>query len=116
MYIQEDPNGYNDFSSKNHYARLYQYDLNTGALKVVLECDQINAASQGYGSINSTWEITGMIDISDIINVAGTFIVMTQNHGWEPADGSAFTDPNANPNPDSRKEGSMMYVIKGLDR
>lgn len=115
-YIQEDPNGYFDNADKMHYARLYQYNLNTGALKVVLECDQDVAAAQGYGTTSGIWELTGMIDISDVIGVDESFILITQNHGWEPADGSAFTDPNANPAADSRKEGSMLYVLQGLDR
>jgi len=118
VYIQEDPNGIQDFKpAANHYARLYQYNLTTGTLKTVLECDQANAANQGYGSTEDIWEITGMIDISSIIGVNETFLLITQNHGWEKADGTPFTDPNANPNlTDSRKEGSMLYVIKGLDR
>ncbi|RSK38551.1 PhoX family protein [Mangrovimonas spongiae] len=115
-YIQEDPNGYFDTADKTHYARLYQYNLNTGELKTVLECDQVAAEAQGYGTSASTWEITGMIDVSDIIGKDNTFLVMTQNHGWEPADGSAFTDPNANPAADSRKEGSMLYIVEGLER
>ncbi|WP_298315880.1 alkaline phosphatase PhoX [uncultured Aquimarina sp.] len=117
-YIQEDPNGIQDFKpAAAHYARLYQYDLNSGALKAVLECDQVAAAAQGYGPADRTWEITGMIDISDIIGVDETFILITQNHGWEKTDGTPFTDPNANPNlADSRKEGSMMYIVKGLGR
>lgn len=117
-YIQEDPNGIQDFKpAAAHYARLYQYDLNSGALKAVLECDQVAAAAQGYGPEDRTWEITGMIDISDIIGVDETFILITQNHGWEKTDGTPFTDPNANPNmADSRKEGSMMYIVKGLGR
>lgn len=115
-YIQEDPNGYPDFPEKDHYARLYQYNLNTGVIKTVFECDQVTATSQGYGPTDNSWEITGMIDVSDVIGVENTFLVMTQNHGWEPADGSAFTDPTANPDPDSRKEGSMLFVIEGLQR
>ncbi|WP_157514731.1 alkaline phosphatase PhoX [Mangrovimonas sp. TPBH4] len=115
-YIQEDPNGYYDTADKTHYARLYQYNLNTGALKVVLECDQETAEGLGYGSATSAWEITGMIDISETIGKDDTFLVITQNHGWEPADGSAFTDPNAAPVADSRKEGSMLFVVEGLDR
>lgn len=116
-YIQEDPNGYFDNADKTHYARLYQYDLNTGALKVVLECDQEKAATMGYGPADRIWEITGMIDISETIGVDETYILVTQNHGWEKTDGTPFTDPNANPNlADSRKEGSMLYVIQGLDR
>ena len=117
-YIQEDPNGYfEDFAEKNHYARLYQYNLNTGELKVVLECDQNAAAAAGVGSTTSAWEITGMIDISDIVGLDETFLMVTQNHGWEPEDGSKFTDPNANPNvADSRAEGSQIYVVQGLGR
>jgi hypothetical protein len=115
-YIQEDPNGYLD-TSINGYAKLYQYNLNTGEMKTVLEADQARAESLGYGSTSSTWEITGMIDVTDVVNNGeNTFLVMTQNHGWNPADGTSFTDPLANPNLSNAKEGSMLYVIKGLDR
>ena len=40
---------------------------------------------------------------------------MTQNHGWEPADGTSFTDPLADPNT-TRKEGSVLHMITGLER
>ena len=112
-YIQEDPNGYPDTPDKAHYARLYQYNLNTGELKTVLECDQITAAAQGYGSTERTWELTGMIDISETIGIDNTFVLITQNHGWEDP---KFTDPLANPDLENRTEGSMLFVVKGLDR
>ena len=117
-YIQEDPNGIQDFKPEaDHYPRLYQYNLTTGELKAVLECDQEKAAQLGYGRIDKRWEITGMIDISETIGVDKTFLLITQNHGWEKTDGTPFTDPNANPDlENSRKEGSMLYIIKGLDR
>ncbi|MFK7968882.1 MAG: alkaline phosphatase PhoX [Bacteroidia bacterium] len=115
-YIQEDPNGYSFMPGKAHYASLYQYNLNTGEFKTVLSCDQSAATTQGYGNRSSTWEITGMIDVSDIINVDNTYLMITQNHGWVPADGSSFTDPLANPASNARKEGSMLYVVKGLQR
>lgn len=111
-YIQEDPNGYPDTPDKTHYARLYQYNLNNGELKNVLDCDQDAATALGIGTTNVLWEITGMIDISDIIDVDDTFILITQNHGWEDP---GFTDPLANPNTDAN-EGSMLYVVKGLPR
>ena len=110
LYIQEDPNGYPDTPEKSHFAYMYQYDLNSGKLEVVLECDQNKAASMGYGSASNDWEITGMIDISDIIKEESTFLLITQNHGWENPN---FTDPKANPSTDSN-EGSMLYVIRGL--
>ncbi len=115
-YIQEDPNGISK-PEANHFSRLYQYNLNTGVLKTVLECDQVKAASLGYGPANRIWEITGMIDVSETIGVDKTFLLITQNHGWERANGTPFTDPTANPDlANSRKEGSMMYVIRGLER
>ncbi len=115
-YIQEDP-AISGTGNKQHYARLYQYNLNTGALKTVLECDQIEAAKQGYGTNDRRWEITGMIDVTEAVNNGkNTFLVMTQNHGWEPKDGSSFTDPTANFPTGSRKEGSVLYTITGLER
>ncbi len=113
-YIQEDPNGYPDTADKAHYAQLYQYNLNNGELKTVLECDQNSAAANGVGNTEKNWEITGMIDVSETIGVEDSFIMITQNHGWEPADGSAFTDPLANSSADTRKEGSQLFLLKGL--
>ena len=112
-YIQEDPNGYGaDKPEADHFARLYQYDLSTGVLKTVLECDQVAAEADGVGTTSRSWEITGMIDISETVGVNETFLLITQNHGW---DNPNFTDPIANPNPSSN-EGSMLYVINGLER
>ncbi|MFM1808711.1 MAG: hypothetical protein RLZZ242_1436 [Bacteroidota bacterium] len=116
-YIQEDLNGYPDTADKSHYAYLYQYNLNTGELKVVLECDQVSAAALGYGNTSEPWEITGMIDISEEVNKKGTFLMITQNHGWSPKDGSAFSDPKAVIDIDSSlKEGSMLFLVEGLDQ
>lgn len=115
-YIQEDPNGYFDLPEKTHFASLYQYNLNTKELKKVLEVDQNSAKAQGYAEDKKTWELTGMIDVSDIINHPNTFLLITQCHGWEPKDGSSFTDKQANPDMENRKEGSILYVIQGLER
>ncbi|MBU2951539.1 PhoX family protein [Tamlana agarivorans] len=117
-YIQEDPNGYAYLNSNiTGYAKMYQYDLNTGAFKTVLECDQDKAAGLGYGTTSKMWEITGMIDVTEEVNNGeNTFIIITQNHGWVPADGSSFTDPKANSSDSANKEGSTLFKITGLDR
>tara|TARA_R110002049_G_scaffold242042_4_gene415868 strand:- start:505 stop:1965 length:1461 start_codon:yes stop_codon:yes gene_type:complete len=116
-YIQEDPNGYPDNADKDHFARLYQYNLNTGVIKTVMECDQVRAEALGYGTASRNWEITGMIDVSETIGINNTFLMITQNHGWEKADGTAFTDPLANPDiSGSSKEGSMIFIVNGLAR
>lgn len=115
-YIQEDPNGYFDLPQKTHYASLYQYDLNTKVLKKVLEVNQEAAKAKGYAVDNKTWELTGMIDVSDITKHQNTFLLITQSHGWEPKDGSSFTDKHANPDMSNSKEGSILYAIQGLER
>ena len=120
-YIQEDPNGYKSLNSAiTGYAKLYQYNLNTGEIKTVLECDQDKAASLGYGTTSNTWEITGMIDVTDVVkNGKNTFLLITQNHGWNAPSGTYFTDPKANSvleGSTATNEGSMLYVITGLQR
>ncbi|UXP31210.1 PhoX family protein [Reichenbachiella agarivorans] len=122
-YIQEDPNGvvssYPNKAAADHFARIYQYNLNTKELKVVLECDQVTAEAFGYGTTANTWEITGMIDVTDIVgSTESTFLVMTQNHGWERSNGLPFTDPTARPDDfnGSAKEGSVLFAIRGLER
>lgn len=115
LYILEDPNGYPDTADKKHFAYLYQYNMKTGALKVVLECDQIAAEQAGYGPASVAYEVTGMIDVSETIGVEGSFLIITQNHGWEKP---GFIDPKAiaNPGPSVAKEGSVLHLIKGLER
>lgn len=123
-YIQEDPNGYFGESRKNHYASVYQYSFNKKELKKVLECDQVTAMERGYGKKKEghhnnikSWEISGMTDISDVIGVEGTFLLITQNHGWESDD---FIDPNSKYTGDEKgykaNDGSVLHIIQGLPR
>lgn len=116
-YIQEDPNGYPDTPDKKHFARVYQYNLNTGEFKDVIEANQVDAAALGYGVTTDMWELTGMIDVSDVTGMDETFLLIAQNHGWEKADGTPFTDPKANSDvANSAKEGSMLFLVQGLAR
>lgn len=127
-YIQEDPNGYagntnHDGTTVNNaiegFAKLYQYDLTTGIMKTVAECDQTTAASLGYGTTDKNWEITGMIDVTDVVNNGkNTFMIITQNHGWNAKTGQLFTDYSAVINAENHwaKEGSTLFVIEGLER
>lgn len=117
-YIQEDPNGYLD-TSVHGFAKLYQYNLNTGEIKTVLEADQNTAASQGYGSTSARWELTGMIDVTDIVNNGkNTFMLIVQNHGWNAKPGQIFTDYDAVLDAENHwaQEGSQIYLIEGLER
>lgn len=127
VYIQEDPNGYADFNTSiQGYAKLWQYDINAGTLAEVMECNQILASSLGYGTTNNYWEITGLIDVTDIIGASEpTFIGGAQVHGWNfettpesavRADGKKFVDPTAISESLSLLEGSFLFKLTGLPR
>lgn len=118
-YIQEDPNGYDDDATKQHDAYLYQYNLNTGELKVVLESAQRTPAAVdgGYASYDDRWgkwELTGMIDISEQTGIDGTFLLIQQAHSWK---NDAFLNPDGvGSADDSSREGSILTVIQGLEK
>ncbi|MBS9463640.1 phosphatase [Flagellimonas sp. 389] len=126
-YIQEDPNGYADLNPQiTGFAKLWQYDLNTGVVKEVLECNQQGAAALGYGVTTSNWEITGLIDVTEIIGASEpTFMGGAQVHGWNfsttpetavRADGLKFVDPTAIDEGSARLEGSFLFKLTGLPR
>ena len=126
-YIQEDPNGYQDLNPEiQGFAKLWQLNLNTGEVREVMECNQEGAAALGYGVTDSMWEITGLIDVTDIIGASEpTFLGGAQVHGWNfgttpetavRADGLKFFDPTAITEDAARLEGSFLFKITGLPR
>lgn len=121
VYIQEDPNGY----KPGQWAKLYQYDIANQSLRTVLECNEDDAQVQQLYGGGGKWEITGMIDVTDVISASTpTFICGIQVHGWEEdriptavrADGKKFFDPTAIPEASSDLEGSFLFKIEGLAR
>ena len=118
-YIQEDPNGYDDDTNKEHDAYLYQYNLSTGELKVVIEADNHSTAATSNGYANASdrfgaWELTGMIDISETVGVDNTFLLIVQAHTWT---NDAFLNPDgAGTDANSSNRGSYIVVVHGLDR
>lgn len=126
-YIQEDPNGYSDLNADiTGFAKLWQLDLNTGSFVEVMECNQTYASSIGIGNTDSMWEITGLIDVTDIIGASEpTFIGGAQVHGWNysttpdtavRADGHKFVDPTAISEGSASLEGSVLFKLTGLPR
>ncbi|QHV97754.1 hypothetical protein [Spirosoma endbachense] len=115
-YIQEDPNGYGD---ETHDSYLYQYSFKTGELKPVLMIDhrrtEADAAKYNVGgtSAKGAWEISGMIDISDVIGVPNTFSVGLQAHSWR--DDKYKKVDGGSKRPDEN-QGSQLVIIKGLAR
>lgn len=130
VYIQEDPNGYasDNVNIGTSAAKIYQYNIITGDIKVALECDQIYGAANDYGvgTDEKYWEIGGMIDVTDVIGASeSTFLFATQNHGWNASnnpetakrvDGEGFTDPKANSDLTNSTEASVLFKVTGLDR
>ncbi len=124
VYIQEDPNGYRD-AATNGWAKLYQYDIAAGTLSTVLECNEDDADVKTLYGGGGKWEVTGMIDVTDIIDAdEPTFLCGVQVHGWEQdkietavrADGKPFVDLTAIPEGMSDLEGSFLFKITGLGR
>lgn len=115
-YIQEDPNGYGD---ETHDAYLYQYNLRTGALKVVFELDHLrNGEEDSFGFNGSdsrfgSWEYGAMVDISDMVNKEDVFYICIQPHTWRKEE---FAGVDGGSKRLSENQGSQIIVVKGLER
>jgi hypothetical protein len=86
LLIQEDPGSHNQFALSNPVgvgARVWRYDLSSGAFEAVLEVDQSLDETPGYdvdtaGAANrGAWESSGIIDASSIWG-PGWFLVDVQ--------------------------------------
>lgn len=137
VYVQEDPNGYvmNSFEKHHeHDARIYQYDIETGAVNVVMELDHHRSATDsakfnvgrnastgayeykksGFGS----WEFGAMLDISDMIGIPDVFMVAVQPHTWIAAKYKGV-DTIVNGGANIRKnedQASQIIIVKGIPR
>jgi hypothetical protein len=115
VYIQEDPNGYGD---ETHDSRLYQYNLRTGVLRVVLEADHRrdapDAAKYNVGGTSALgdWELSGMIDVSEQTGEAGTFLLGVQAHTWR---GDRYRNPDGGTIRPNENQASQIVVLRGLE-
>jgi hypothetical protein len=82
VLIQEDPGGHNQGIS---YARIWRYDIATGATEVIARVNQDQVPSAAPGS----WESSGIVDVSDVFGPdmfladvqAGSLIVQEEQRG-----------------------------------
>jgi len=119
-YIQEDPNSYGD---ETHDAYIYQYNLATKEMKVVMELDHrrgIPVDALTYSSATSTfgsWEYGAMIDVSAQTGIRDAFLIAIQPHTWREARllRIAGTHPNTTLNT-TENQGSQMILVTGLPR
>lgn len=120
VYVQEDPNGYGD---ETHDAYIYQYNLSTREVKVVMELDHrrdvpVDAAKYlSGGSRLGSWEYGAMIDVSKDTGLRDAFLISIQPHSWREARflRIAGTHPNTTLN-NTENQGSQMILVTGLPR
>lgn len=116
FYTGEDPNGYGD---ETHDARVYQYNLNTQELKIVMEVDHRRTAADAAKYNGATiskfgdWEFGAIIDISKTIGINNTFLVSLQPHTWH---STRFRGVDGGALRLAEDQGSQMIIVKGLPR
>jgi hypothetical protein len=120
VYIQEDPNGYkgnaNPGDDETHDAYIYQYDISSKQLRVVMELDHrrgeakynVNGPS-GFGD----WEYGAMLDVSDELGVRDAFLLAIQPHTWRGDRYKGVDGGTARPN---ENQASQVLVVTGLPR
>jgi hypothetical protein len=120
VYVQEDANGYGD---ETHDAYIYQYNIATKALKVVVELDHHRTATDAakYNVVTSkidpskkgVWEYGALIDVSEQLGIPDTFMLSIQPHSWT---GEKYLKPDGGTNRPKEDQASQIVVIKGLAR
>jgi len=118
VYVQEDDNGYGD---ETHDAYIYQYTISTKALVPALQLDHRRTHSDAakYNAVGGRaegkagWEYGAMIDISEQVGIANTFMVALQPHSWQ---GARYVNADGGTLRPSEQQASQLVIIKGLPR
>jgi hypothetical protein len=116
VYVQEDSNVYGD---ETHDAYIYQYNIATKELKVVVEIDHrrtaTDAAKYNVGGTSKfgAWEYGALIDVSDQLGIDDTFLLSVQPHSWR---GDKYKNPDKGNGRPDENQASQIVLIKGLAR
>lgn len=122
LLITEDPGSSQQFPAGSMdpnatTARIWRYDLVSGALEVVAKVDQsadegpTDVDSAGAGNLGA-WEASGIIDVSSVFG-PGAFLVTVQAHSlWvEKAPGDDNVAP-AGPDFTFKREGGQLVLLR----
>ena len=109
LLITEDPGGHNQYAAPagpgKTAARVWRYDLTTGALDVVLRVDHSSDPTTPKQALGN-WESSGIVDASKAFG-KDMFLINVQAHGWE-------IETQANPTPGGptymRENGQLLLV------
>jgi hypothetical protein len=108
LLITEDPGGHNQYSPPagpgKTAARVWRYDLKTGALDVVLRVDHSSDPTSPQQKLGN-WESSGIVDASQAFG-EDMFLIDVQAHGWE-----IDTQVNATP-PNYMRENGQLLLVK----
>ncbi|HEU4791566.1 MAG TPA: hypothetical protein VFS71_17900 [Flavobacterium sp.] len=121
VYVEEDANGYGD---ETHDAYIYQYNIATKQLKVVVELDHRRTAADAgkYNVVSArvpnpeekgVWEYGALIDVSEQLGIDDTFLLSVQPHSWSGEKYKGKDGGGGRPNED---QASQIVLIKGLAR
>ncbi|PJJ09073.1 hypothetical protein CLU83_2393 [Flavobacterium sp. 1] len=116
VYVEEDANGYGD---ETHDAYIYQYNIATKKLSVVVELDHRRTASDaakynvGGTSKFGSWEYGALIDVSEQLGIDDTFLLSVQPHTWT---GEKYTNIDGGGGRPKENQASQIVLIKGLAR
>jgi hypothetical protein len=115
LYVSEDPNGYGD---ETHDARVYRYDLRSGALSVVAEMDHRRGDVKynnvpGAQSPRGSWEFGAMLDLEHEVGIRGAFLLAIQPHTWT---GDRYRGVDGGTLRPNEAQASQIVVLTGLPR
>lgn len=113
VYVQEDANGYGD---ETHDAYIYQYNIATKTMSVVMELEHKRGDAKynvGGDSKFGGWEYSAMIDVSSQLGIDNTFIICIQPHSWT---GDAYKNPDGGTKRPNEAQASQIILVKGLPR
>ena len=117
VYIQEDGDSY--FPGASHNSLIWQYDIAKGTKKRMIDLKNKTLGGTKFNPANdqrfATWEHGAMLDVSDIIGEANTFIINIHAHTW--VEGTKFLNPSkATSNVQSYAGGGQTIILKGVPR
>ncbi|MBC8044365.1 MAG: hypothetical protein IAF08_13080 [Rhizobacter sp.] len=119
IYIQEDSNGYGD---EQHDAYIYQYNIGSKVMKVVMELNHFRtttAPTVKSGSLappdarKGLWEYGAMVDVSAQTGLSDAFMICIQPHSWN---GTRYNNPEGEDNPRTDSQASQVILVRGLAR
>jgi hypothetical protein len=107
LLFTEDPGGHNQYPAPagagKTAARVWRYDLKTGALDVVLRVDHSSDPTTPKQALGN-WESSGIVDASKAFG-DDMFLIDVQAHGWE-----VETQLNPSPPNYARENGQLLLV------